>query len=294
MKTNPKIKQYIILGLLIAVIPMVLGIIVNQTITQNIYNQNIPEEIPDKPNPDWSDTEISIMSIETDNDSITVTVSINGPADHWRIILDEEFPIGEANSIEGQGVATATTQYTFYSIPPGDHIVRVAAVTPSHQLAGEIASQSFTIEEKTDGKFIIINNQPFSIFRAFIVEQLTEEDFIGLYESLEKNDVVLFTFGRSVWHEYFNDHVTTGTDVIWLNAKYKIVLLESVEYCENADQMNYLERLEKCHISRTEAKYLIEAHSGFIEENDIKLNDIVEINLFNDQAEPAASFLLSP
>ena len=294
MRTNPKTKQYIILGLLIAVIPMVLGIIVNQTITQNIYNQNIYEEIPDKPNPDWSDTEISIMSIETDNDSITVTVSINGPADHWRIILDEEFPIGEANSIEGQGVATATTQYTFYSIPPGDHIVRVAAVTPSHQLAGEIASQSFTIEEKTDGKFIIINNQPFSIFRAFIVEQLNEEDFIGLYESLEKNDVVLFTFGRSVWHEYFNDHVTTGTDVIWLNAKYKIVLLESVEYCENADQMNYLERLEKCHISRTEAKYLIEAHSGFIEENDIKLNDIVEINLFNDQAEPAASFLLSP
>ena len=244
MRTNPKTKQYIILGLLIAVIPMVLGIIVNQTVTQNIYNQNIPEEIPDKPNPDWSDTEISIMSIETDNDSITVTVSINGPADHWRIILDEEFPIGEANSIEGQGVATATTQYTFYSIPPGDHIVRVAAVTPSHQLAGEIASQSFTIEEKTDGKFIIINNQPFSIFRAFIVEQLNEEDFIGLYESLEKNDVVLFTFGRSVWHEYFNDHVTTGTDVIWLNAKYKIVLLESVEYCENADQMNYLERLE--------------------------------------------------
>ena len=188
MKTNPKIKQYIILGLLIAIIPMVLGIIVNQTMD----NRNIPEDIP---NPDWSDTEISILSIETDNDSITVTVSINGPADHWRIILDEEFPIGEANSIEGQGIATATTQYTFYSIPPGDHIVRVAAVTPSHQLAGEIASQSFTIEEKTDGKFITINNQPFSIFRAFIAEQLTEEDFIGLYESLEKNDIILFTFG---------------------------------------------------------------------------------------------------
>ena len=290
MKTNPKIKQYIILGLLIAAIPMILGIIVNQTMD----DRNIPEEIPNIPNPDWSDTEISILSIETDNDSITVTVSINGPADHWRIILDEEFPIGEANSIEGQGIATATTQYTFYSIPPGDHIVRVAAVTPSHQLAGEIVSQSFTIEEKTDGKFIIINNQPFSIFRAFIAEQLTEEDFIGLYESLEKNDIILFTFGSYTWHEYFNDHVTTGTDVIWLNAKYKIILLESVEYCENADQMNYLERLEKCHISRTEAKYLIEAHSGFIEENDIKLNDTVEINLFNDQAEPAASFLLSP
>ena len=252
------------------------------------------EETSYKSNPDWSDTEISIMSIETDNDSITVTVSINGPSDHWRIILDEEFPIGEANSIEGQGIGTATTQYTFYSIPPGDHIVRVAAVTPSHRLAGEIVSQSFTIEEKTEGKSIMINNQRFSIFRSFMVEQLTEEDFIGLYESLEKNDIILFTFGRSVWHEYFNDHVTTGTDVIWINEKHKIILLESVEYCENSDQMNYLERLEKCHISRTEAKYLIETHSGFIEANNIKLNDTVEINLFNDQSEPAASFLLSP
>ena len=102
MRNNPKIKQYIILGLLVAIIPMILGIMINQTMN----DQNIPEEIQNKPNPDWSDTEISIISIETDNDSITVTVSINGPADHWRIILDDEFPIGEANSIEGQGIAT--------------------------------------------------------------------------------------------------------------------------------------------------------------------------------------------
>ena len=120
-------------------------------------------------------------------------MSIKGPADHWRIILDKEFPIGEANSIEGQGVGTSTTQYTFYSLQPGEHIVRVAAVTPSHQLAGEIVSQSFTIKEATIGKHIIINGQQFSIFQDFIVEQLTEDDFIGLYDNLQPNHVVLFT-----------------------------------------------------------------------------------------------------
>ena len=110
----------------------------------------------------WEDTQISIESIEQSNDQVTITVSIKGPADHWRIILDKEFPIGEANSIEGQGVGTSTTQYTFYSLQPGEHIVRVAAVTPSHQLAGEIVSQSFTIKEATIGKHIIINGQQFS------------------------------------------------------------------------------------------------------------------------------------
>ena len=250
----------------------------------------IPEDNEELENPEtsneekdqltWKDTQISIESIETSNDQVTVTISIKGPADHWRIVLDEEFPIGEANSIEGQGVGTATTQYTFYSLQPGEHTVRVAAVTPSHQLAGEIVSQSFLIEEPVNGKHIIINNQPFPIFKDFIVEQLTEEDFVGLYENLEQNHVILYTFGRSVYHEYFNDHVPEGTDILWLNERYEIIHLESVVYCENADEMNYLERLENCHISRAEAKFLIEAHSGFIETNNIKLKDTVELRLF--------------
>ena len=228
----------------------------------------------------WEDTQISIETVEASNDQVTVTISILGPADHWRIILDEEFPIGEANSIEGQGVGTATTQYTFYSLQPGEHVVRVAAVTPSHQLAGEIVSQSFTINEAIIGKHIIINGQQFSIFQDFIVNQLTEDDFIGLYDNLQPNQVILFTYGRSTYHEYFNDHVPSGTDILWLNARYEIIHLESVVYCENADQMNYLEILENCQTSRADAKFLIETHSGFIENNNIKLRDKVELRLF--------------
>ena len=230
----------------------------------------------------WEDTQISIESIKTSKDQVTITISIIGPADHWRIILDEEFPIGEANSIEGQGVGTTTTQYTFYSLQPGEHIVRVAAVTPSHQLAGEIISQSFIIEEAITGKHIIINGQQFSIFKDFVVEQLTEEDFIGLYENLNQNQVIIYTFGRSEYHEYFNDHVSSGTDVLWLNERYEIIHFESVIYCENADKMNYLERLEHCHISRADAKFLIDTHSGFIIDTNIKLKDTLEFHLFKN------------
>ena len=45
------------------------------------------------------------------------------------------------------------------------------------------------IEEAITGKHIIINCQQFSIFKDFVVEQLTEEDFIGLYENLNQNQV---------------------------------------------------------------------------------------------------------
>ena len=228
----------------------------------------------------WEDTQISIESIKTSKDQVTVTISFHGGADDWRFILVEEFRIGEANSIEGQWVGTSTTQYTFYSLQPGEHIVRVAAVTPSHQLAGEIVSQSFTIKEAITGKHIIINGQQFSIFQDFIVEQLTEDDFIGLYDNLQPNHVILFTYGRSTYHEYFNDHVPSGTDILWLNSRYEIIHLESVIYCENADQMNYLEILENCQTSRADAKFLIETHSGFIENNNIKLRNKVEIRLF--------------
>ena len=276
--------------LLLISIPIV--ILVGLTIYDNLrYGPEgycIPGDESCKPQPSeetkeqltWEDTQISIESIETSNDQVTVTISIRGPADHWRIILDEEFPIGEANSIEGQGVGTATTQYTFYSLQPGEHIVRVAAVTPSHQLAGEIVSQSFTITEPIEGKSIIINNQQFPIFKDFMVEQLTEDDLIGLYENLKENQVILFTFARAEYHEYFNDHVPTGTDILWLNERYEVIHLESIEYCENADQMNYFERLENCHISQADAKFLIETHSGFIDDHKIKLKDKLELRLF--------------
>ena len=51
---------------------------------------------------------------------------------------------------------------------------------------------------------------------------------------------------------------------------------------ENADKMNYIERLEKCHISRSEGKYLIETHTGFIKENNIELGLKTKIHLFKN------------
>ena len=270
---------------MIIIASLIIGLYINNE--SIISNSDIDKDIAEQENTTnkttniYDKTQISIESIEVNENTVTVYVSIVGPWDHWRIILNDDFPIGEANSIEGQGVSNPN-KHTFDSIPPGTHTVRVAAVDPGHRLVGQIINQTFTIKEPTEGRTILINNQKFLIYKTFNVEELTEEDFIGLYESLPPDQVLLFIFKSSTLHEYFNDHVSTGTDVIWLNEKFEIVQLESVEYCENADKMNYIERLEKCHISRSEGKYLIETHAGFIKENNIELGLKTEIHLFKN------------
>lgn len=152
-------------------------------------------------------------------------------------------------------------------------------MNPAHQLVGQIVNQTFTIELPPDGQIIKINNIKFVIYKAFLVEELTEDDFIGLYNSLKTDQVIIYTFEFITMHEYLNDHVSRETDVIWLNEKFEIILLESIQYCENAAQMNYLEKLENCQISRSEGKYLVETHTNFIEKHKISLGDIAEIQL---------------
>mgnify|MGYP001057337754 FL=1 len=269
----------------IIITSLIIGLYI--TNESSISNSNIDKDVLDQENMInkttniYDKTQISIESIEVNENTVIVYVSIVGSWDHWRIILNDDFPIGAANSIKGQGVSNQN-KYTFDSVPPGTHTVRVAAVDPAHRLIGQIINQTFTINEPTEGRTILINNQKFLIYKTFNVEELTENDFIGLYESLPPDQVILFIFKSSTLHEYFNDHVPIGTDVIWLNEKYEIVHLESVEYCENADKMNYIERLEKCHISRSEGKYLIETHTGFIKENNIELGLKTKIHLFKN------------
>ena len=277
-------NRLFIIGTII-ITSLIIGLYI--TNESSISNSNIDKDVLDQENMInkttniYDKTQISIESIEVNENTVIVYVSIVGSWDHWRIILNDDFPIGAANSIKGQGVSNQN-KYTFDSVPPGTHTVRVAAVDPAHRLIGQIINQTFTINEPTEGRTILINNQKFLIYKTFNVEELTENDFIGLYESLPPDQVILFIFKSSTLHEYFNDHVPIGTDVIWLNEKYEIVHLESVEYCENADKMNYIERLEKCHISRSEGKYLIETHTGFIKENNIELGLKTKIHLFKN------------
>ena len=136
--------------------------------------------------------------------------------------------------------------------------------------------------ESIENQFVTINGQKFLLYHVFLVSELTEEDFIGLYDLLKTNSLILYIFDSSTeTRQYFNDHVPTGTDIIWIDNENTIINIASVPYCEGADKMSYQERLDKCTIISSEGKYLLETHNGFIDEHKIEIGSKTEIHLPN-------------
>ena len=136
--------------------------------------------------------------------------------------------------------------------------------------------------ESIENQFVTINEQKFLLYHVFLVSELTEEDFIGLYDLLQTNSLILYIFDSSTeTRQYFNDHVPTGTDIIWIDNENTIINIASVPYCEGADKMSYQERLEKCTIISSKGKYLLETHNGFINEHNIEIGSKTEIHLSN-------------
>jgi len=136
--------------------------------------------------------------------------------------------------------------------------------------------------ESIENQFVTINGQKFLLYHVFLVSELTEKDFIGLYDLLKTNNLILYIFDSSTeTRQYFNDHVPTGTDIIWIDNKNTIINIASVPYCEGADKMSYQERLDKCTIISSEGKYLLETHNGFIDEHKIEIGSKTEIHLPN-------------
>lgn len=133
----------------------------------------------------------------------------------------------------------------------------------------------------TEKPFININNQKFLLYRVFLVSELTDDDFIGLYDLLEANELILFIFNSTETHRYFNDHVPTGTDVIWINDENTVINIASVPYCKDADKLSFQEIQTRCTIISSEGKYLLEAHNGFINKHKIEIGSKTEIHLLN-------------
>ena len=143
------------------------------------------------------------------------------------------------------------------------------------------APKNISKPELIEEQFVNINTQKFLLHRIFIVSELTEDDFIGLYDLLKTNELILFIFDSTETHQYFNDHVPTGTDVIWINDENTIINFASVPYCKDADKLSFQEIQAKCTIISSEGKYLLETHNGFINEHKIKIGSKTEIHLLN-------------
>ena len=171
-------------------------------------------------------------------------------------------------------------------IPPGIEWRGAQQVSPAdHEPKDEpiiaIPNNNSNIES-IENQFITINGQKFLLYHVFLVSELIEEDFIGLYDLLKTNSLILYIFDSSTeTRQYFNDHVPTGTDIIWIDNENTIINIASVPYCEGADKMSYQERLEKCTIISSEGKYLLETHNGFIDEHNIEIGSKTEIHLPN-------------
>ena len=105
-----------------------------------------PEPEPDMANPPPASnpTSISIVSLDIETNSVTVSVNIDGDFDHWHINLDNQL---SESGVAGGIMVNYQFSYIFTDVQPGEHTVYVGAVDSSHSLVGEQASQTFTVAE---------------------------------------------------------------------------------------------------------------------------------------------------
>ena len=104
-------------------------------------------------NMDVSNAEISIESVMVMDNTATVSVEIEGvefPSKgiHWHVKLDEEIKGHDHSAL----MVFDEKSYTLKAIPKGEHTVYVSLVNAEHELIGNQASKTFTIEtEMEDG-----------------------------------------------------------------------------------------------------------------------------------------------
>ena len=103
-----------------------------------------PEPDMANPPPASNPTSISIVSLDIETNSVTVSVNIDGDFDHWHINLDNQL---SESGVAGGIMVNYQFSYIFTDVQPGEHTVYVGAVDSSHSLVGEQASQTFTVAE---------------------------------------------------------------------------------------------------------------------------------------------------
>ena len=102
-------------------------------------------------NMDVSNAEISIESVMVMDNMATVSVEIEGvefPSKgiHWHVKLDEEIKGHDHSAL----MVFDEKSYTLKAIPKGEHTVYVSLVNAEHELIGNQASKTFTIETEME------------------------------------------------------------------------------------------------------------------------------------------------
>ena len=110
------------------------------------------------------------------------------------------------------------------------------------------------------------------IFIEIADSESEREKGLMFRESLAKNSGMLFVFEKEEKYSFWMKNTLTALDIIWINEDKKIVdVFENAQPCKT----------EHCPIMtpKENALYVIEANSGFVKENNVKIGQVAKIQV---------------
>jgi uncharacterized protein len=115
----------------------------------------------------------------------------------------------------------------------------------------------------------IINGKTISLIVVDTEE--TREVGLGGRDGLADNQAMLFIFDKPDFYEFWMKDMKFPIDIIWLGTDRKIVHIENNVSPETYPDTTFM--------PESEALYVLETPAGFAEKNNIKIGDVVELNL---------------
>lgn len=88
--------------------------------------------------------------------------------------------------------------------------------------------------------------------------------------SLPEDSAMLFVFNEPDYHGIWMKDMKFSIDILWLDASNKIIFIE-----KNISPQTY----PKVFSPREKALYIVEAQAGFVEKNNLKTGDVLDVRL---------------
>jgi len=131
---------------------------------------------------------------------------------------------------------------------------------------------SFIKEKNIPDSLVCFSNQ--CLKTEIAATEQEKQEGLMFRESLPADQGMLFVFNQANLHSFWMKDTYLPLDIIWINNQHRVVHIEKAVPCPEKDNCPLYQ-------SNTPAKYVLEANAGFIQANEIKIGDKVEIGLNN-------------
>ena len=105
---------------------------------------------------------------------------------------------------------------------------------------------------------------------SILIADSEEKRIKGLsgFDSLRENQTMLFKFDDVGSHSFWMKDMNFSIDIIWMDEYYQILHIE-----ENVSPATYPRSFGE----DIDSKYVLETQAGFVEENAVKIGDILQV-----------------